>query len=396
MSFSLTTVALEKTTVLPKGVRNIRVKQIATTIREKYDAERKRQALAKPLEKKLYFKDIVNKETGAKKLLLKSFLLNKFSLSESLGQFQAQMAAHVQVTVPLVSYGITDNLTVALAVPFYQANVGVKIDFNTSANAQGFVASLVDEKSNQIKTARDVAYKLNHATDSLNEKLVENGYQKLSPWKGKGLGDIILALKYRFYNKKVLKAASSMGISIPTGRISDPDILNDIPFGSGALSFFTSIISDQNITDWFFINQYVKGTFSFPNIKKVRLITEEESIAVPKKSVDYKLGSKVEAGLSGQLDTSFGLIGGFGYVYERKLSDQYAIENNPKVKSRLEKETDHFTNHIIAKVGYSSLNAFKQKKLPIPAIASVEYKKQLMSKNAAVKDILSFDLALFF
>lgn len=389
--------SLEKTAVLPKGVRSVSVRQIHTTVREKYNMGGTKDPIAKPLNKNLTFGDIVKKESGDKKLLLKSFLDRyNLNLTDSAGQFKGDMAARVRVTVPLISYGLTDNLTIAAAFPIYQAHSSVKVGFETSQKADDFIAYLSGKNSNKGRAAKDAAYKLSNAVDGLQDKLAENGYQPLKNWEGAGLGDIVLAMKYRFYNESFLKAASSMGFTLPTGRVSDPDILNDVPFGTGAVSFFTSLISDQFITDWFFLNEYVKGTFNFGHVSSVRLKTAEESIAVSKEGVRTLLGNKLEAGLSAQVDTFFGLIGGFGYVYERKLADQYYLEKNLEAKKELEKNTDYFTNHLVAKVGYSSIKAYKQKKIPLPLVASVEYKKQIRSKNASVKDLLTFEISFFF
>ena len=79
-----------------------------------------------------------------------------------------------------------------------------------------------------------------------------------------------------------------------------------------------------------------------------------------------------------------------------KLKDSYKIDEMPLVKEKLEKDTESYTNHLIAKIGYSTLPAFKQKKLPVPAMASIEYRKQFLSKNSVAKDLLTFDMSVFF
>ena len=390
--------SLERTAVLPKGIRSVIVKQMNTTIREKYNGNGKKDPLSKALNKSLSIKDVVKKESGKNLALLKSFLaLNNFNNSDVLGEFKADMAAKVRVTVPVLSYGLTDNVTLALAFPIFEAFSSVSVDFETSAHADRLVAALAgDHNTNKVGKGIETANKLNNATASLNAKLEENGYKPLGNWTGRGFGDIVAVLKHRFYNHRYLKAATTLGMTIPTGRVSDPDILNDIAFGSGAVSLFGSIISDQFVTPWLYFNQYVKGTVNFPSITSVRLKTEDEGLAVPKRDVDFLSGNKFEAGLSVQVNTSYGLLAGFGNVYERKLEDHYSIPGNPVSKAFLEKGTDSYTNHIVAKLGYSSINAFKQKKVPLPMTATFEYKKQLFSKNAPVKDFFNFEISLFF
>lgn len=394
---SLAASTFERTGVLPKGIRSVTVKQMNTTIREKFDNKGNKGPLAKDLNKSLKIKDIVKKETGRNKALLKSYLdLNDFKLESSLGEFKGDMAARVRVTVPILSYGLTDNLTVALVFPIYEAYSSVSLDFETNDEADRLVASLASHNSNRVGKALETRSKLNNARGGLNSKLEENGYQTLNDWSGRGFGDIMAVLKYRFLNASLFKSAATLGVSFPTGRVSNPDILNDIPFGAGAMTLFSSLIVDQNITSWLFINQFVKGTIHFPHISSVRMKTPDEALAVPKRSVDFLMGNKIETGVSTQVNTSFGLTGGFGYVFERKLQDHYDIPGRPVEVDFLQKDTDSFTNSIVAKLGYSSLEAFKRKQVPVPMMASLEYKKQLWSKNAPMKDFINFEISIFF
>ena len=252
------------------------------------------------------------------------------------------------------------------------------------------------EKTNQTTEAVDAKKKFEEVVDKLKKDMKENGYQELSQWKGHGVGDVILAAKYRFYNQPTLKMASSSGVTLPTGRVADPYILTDIPFGEGNLGVFSSFICDQQFNSKFMINEYVKATVYMPGQKDVRMVTAKESIAVPVDKVSYRTGTKFEAGVSAQVETDMGVTGGFGLVHETKLQDLYYLENKPEVKVTLEKDTDYYANHMVAKIGYSTVPAFKRKEIPVPLMANVEYRKQFMSAQAKAKDLLTVDLALFF
>ena len=393
LGFSFSSFALEKTAVLPKGIRNLSYKQISATIKEKFNSDGSRSLL---LEKPVTFQNLIDKKSGLSKKLAEAFFRNHFKLTDKVGSLRANMAANVKVHVPLFSYGLTENLTLAMAVPYYDANVHFSQLVFDGDNRQKLIDLLKGEEANQVKEAIEAEDKFNHVVSDLKEKMKNNGYQKLGQWKGKGVGDIVLAAKYRFYNKEVLKFASSSGLILPTGRVANPDILNDIPFGTGNAGLFSSLICDQQLSEKILINEYVKITKYFSSEKEVRLVTDAETIAVPKNKVKFQTGNKFETGLSGQFETNFGLIGGLGYVHESKLKDFYDLNKNPEVKGKLEKETDSSTNHIIAKVGYSSVPAFKRKQLPLPAIASLEYRKQFLSANAKAKDLLTLDFSVFF
>jgi len=385
----------EKTSVLPKGIRNFTVKQITTSISEKYNSQGKKEPLAKPLEKDLTFQKIVDKETGTKQLLLKSFLKDKFNLNDSLGNFLADMKANVAVTVPVLSYGISDSLTMAIAIPYYQAKVAVSLGFKEDQNAKDFIAALHSEDYNQTQAARDVAHKVNNAVDGLNQKLLDNNFSTLKNWQGEGIGDITLATKYRFLNEDFLKCATTNGLTIPSGRVSNTDILNDLPFGSGTWDFFTSFILDEHIIPEVFFNQYFKYTRKTASNKNMRLATNDESIEVEKDNINYKTGDVLNLGTSIQADLSSGWQGGLGYSYEYKFQDRYEI-NEISPRKKAEDNTEQKINHFEARLAYSTVKSFKQKNFPVPLVASLEIKKQIKSLNVPNKDLITMDFSIFF
>ena len=329
-------------------------------------------------------------------MLLLSFLDSKFGLEDSLGSFKGYMASNIEVQIPVLSYGITENITLAIAAPFYNVSMNVNLDFNVSQNGKDFVSRLSSPEYNQVKKAREVSDKLNNAVESLQEQLTSNGYKPLNKWSEKGFGDIILMAKYRFYNKSILKFANTTGVTLPTGRSKKLDVLNDMDFGKGTTAFFSGLYSDQVLTKNFLLNEYIKGTFYFPNQKTVRLITEGNPIVSEKKNAEFQLGSQIEVGFSGQFKTDIGIEGGLGYVHEQKFKDSYRVEKNPLVAKQLEKDTNGYSHHLVGKLVYSSIPAFQKKKAIIPAIASLEYRRQIGGVNMPEQHRLSVDILLFF
>jgi len=399
LSYSSASIAFENTNVLPQGIRSVKIQQVSTTIGSKYISSGEKVGLGYDLEKDVLLSFVAKqKGDGVNAQMTEAFFTAEkgagLKLDDKIGKFRADLAASIRVTIPYLSYGLTENLTLAFVMPIYQANSGVKVGFEATKKGNDFVAALTHENNNKVEAARELSFKLSQS--GLNSKLTERGYKPLENWSKAGLGDMIFALKYRFYNQRFLKAASSFGVILPTGAQKDPDVLNSVPFGEGAVSVFANITSDQPMSDWFFLNEYVKGTFNFPSMRIVRLKTEEEPLPLAKERVDFHLGHKVEAGISAQINADFGLTCGLGYVFEKKFSDTYSLDKEPLSKTALEKDTDSITNHVEATIGYSSVNAYKKKKVPLPLMASVGYKKQFMSRNALEKDLFSFDLTVFF
>ena len=328
-------------------------------------------------------------------MLLKGFLSDKFSIDESLGSFTADMKAAISVTAPLFSYGVSENHTLAIAVPYYRAKTSIELGFAMTRNAQSFVDQLNDEKYNLTQSARTVARKLNNAVLGLQQKLADNGFEALTDWEANGVGDTTVASKYRIINNDIIKVATTNGVVAPTGRTSNPDNLIDIPFGDGCWKGFSSIIIDEQINSELFLNQFIKYTHQTKASREIRLATMQESIEVEKENVSYSLGDIINLGMSVQIESKKGIVSGIGYNFHKKFSDRYFIENKDVV-AKLQSDTEQIANHLEIKFGYSTIPMFKQKKFAAPIIASLDYQKQISGRNTPVKDLLTLDFAMFF
>ena len=388
--------AFEDTKVLPIGVRNLSIKHVHADLKNKTDGEGRYQSLAKPLAKKMKFKDAIKAETGQKRKEIESFMLvNGYTEEDTLGQFNADLRGIVDVTAPVISYGVTDRLTLAVAVPIYRVKTRVEMGFVPNENAGRIVAQLNDPILNQTAKGQEVAGKLTDAEGELDQKLIDNGYEPLGEWEETGIGDITLAGKYKVYNGSVFKIASTNGFKIPTGRVDDPDILTDIPFGDGTYDFFTQLAFDQKLSGGVFFNQYVKYNYQFESSKTVRLKTDAEPLEVDKEEVDYRLGQSVEGGISVQFEPASGVLLGTGGVYSQKDGDEYIVEAED-VQSELEKETHTKATYWEFRLGYSSVQAFQRKEAAVPYNLVFDYKKHVASIHTPNADVLSMNLALFF
>lgn len=391
-AYSLQGFSFETTKVLPKGVRNVRLKTVNTDLSQKADASGLLQPLAKPFMKEMNFKKIVNGELGVKKMLLQSFLHGKFKEEDSIGDVTADLKGHVAVAVPVVSYGVTDKLTVAGVFPYYRAKMKARLGFRKNKNFDRLVSYLTE--ANQLEKANDVKNKFANMLDTFNEKLQKNGYNSLSDWEDGGFGDITLAGKYQAIKDKTIGLSFAGGFVLPAGRTKDADLLVDIPFGKGSLGVFAQGAIDEYLNKDIFFNQYIKYIYQSPSKTVLRLKTEEEALEVPKAEISYKRGDEWEIGLSANFEPEYGLVAGLGLVRLGKFKDRFDVSSSSK--STLESGTDELSDFFEAKLGYSTLPAFKRKEFPAPISLALEMRKFVSGKNSASKDLYSVDMNLFF
>jgi hypothetical protein len=322
---------------------------------------------------------------------------NGFSDSDSVGTYTADLKGNLSVIAPVISYGLTDKLTVAVGIPYYRANTSIKMGFLPNANGQAFLNALANQDNNNSAAAREAGLKLNDAVGQLNAKLRANGFSELKDWDDSGFGDITLATKARVLEAGPLALATTTGVVAPTGRVDDPDILTDIAFGDGQWDLFAQVAADETLGVGFVLNQYAKYTNQLPAEKTVRADTKAEQIEVERIHTRYKLGDKLDAGASVQYGAVIGPLAGVGVTYFRKIGDIYrGSEVAPDVAAKLEDETDQSAVNTEFELGYSTVALYQQKRFAVPFELKATYAKQMASRHMPITDIAQLDLNLFF
>lgn len=396
--FQIPAQAFEDTKVLPRGVRRLSLRIVNTEVGEKSDGVSNIYALARPLQKQLTFKDVFKNEINpVKKAQSIGYTeFKNYDANQSLGRFDADLKARMTVFAPILAWGVTDSLTLALAVPIYDGASSVAVKFNKNERADEFVQSFTSHESNNIPMAREVSDKLNNAVGKLNETLSKNGYQQLGEWRDRGLGDVQLLAKFRAIDTYFVGLATTLGTVIPTGRVDDPNIMTDLPFGDGQWDVFGQVTVDEKIIDSktnLTAAQFVRYTEQLPGERTIRLATDDEPIAVPAERVKYKLGNKIELGTALLVDTYNGVVGGIGYNYFRKFSDFYRVPSDSKI---IERDTDQAYHQGEVEVGYSTIPAFRRNEFPVPFETRLSYKHIFLSRNTPLTQFVQLETGVFF
>lgn len=395
--------ALENAQVLPKGVRRVNIKSVQLDLGTEYDAKGNIISLADPLQKKITFEDVLKSKEGLDNTLLRAFLReNNLPATQELGALTADLRGRVRVYAPVIAYGLTSRVTVALAVPYYSARTETQVGYQANdTNAQNFIDILADPKYNKVASAREAYENFSNGAATLSAKLRDNGYEPIGAWEKHGLGDMQVAVKSKLYGEddSAIHLANLSGFVAPTGKVDSPDILTDISFGDGSWDFFSGLMCDQKLGAGVTLNQYAKFTYQAPARRVLRMKTADESLAVERRSIGYKLGNKFDAGLSIQYANELGIELGLGYIYARKGTDNYDAPSDD-VAEELARDSDSQSNSVELKMGYSSIPAFKRKEIPVPFSVGLQY-QQLVDAVATNRNIpntkmLTLDVNLYF
>ncbi|RZA21566.1 MAG: hypothetical protein EOP10_16490 [Proteobacteria bacterium] len=391
-----TAYAFESTKVLPKGVRNLDIRSLYTQTSKKTDLHGDEVSLAVDLYKPLKFSNILQGEEGLKRTQLNAFMIARgFKETDTVGNFRASLNAQINVWAPVLAWGITDKITLAGAMPYYSTSTDINVGFRSNEGGDALLRAFEDPAVNYYYAAVEASDKFANAVGRLNERLEKNGYEPLDSWNQSGWGDFTLAAKALVQEGPVLRTSTTFGFNAPTGRTDNPNILSDLPYGDGQWDLFAQLTLDQIISKNFFINQFVKYTNQLPDRKEMRWKTFDETVEATRHQTDFKLGDKVDAGISFQYEQDSGLNAGLGGLYYRKFGDRYDVDI-VDVKNELKRATDQNALYWQARLGYSTVEAYRRKEFALPMSATIEYRKQYESQNLAVTDFTQIDLNLFF
>lgn len=388
--------AFESTKVLPKGVRNLDIRSIYTQTSKKTDLHGNEVSLAVDLYKPVKLYNVLQGETGLKKTQLAAFMdAQGFKEEDTVGDFRASLNAQINVWAPVLAWGITDKVTLAGAIPYYSTSTDINVGFRTNAGGDALIRAFQQPEVNYYYAAVEASDKFARAVPRLNERLEKNGYQSLDNWNQSGWGDFTLAAKALVFDSPVLRSSTTFGFNAPTGRTDNPSILTDLPYGDGQWDLFAQLTFDQVINKNVFFNQFYKYTNQLPGRKEVRWKTFDETVEATRHQTDFKLGDKIDAGVSVQFEQDNGLNAGLGGLYYRKFGDRYEADLID-VKNELKRATDQDALYWQARLGYSTVEAYRRKEFAAPMSVTIEYRKQYESQNLAVTDFTQIDLNLFF
>jgi len=302
----------------------------------------------------------------------------------------------------LVSYGITDKLSAGVKIPYiwYKNDVTTALD-STNANIgknPAFNPAQPPSLANppfipvaiggQTLTSEDVQ-------DILGGGLFINGglaipgfgFKRIESWSQEGFGDIEAGLKYQYFSNKDWRLAFTGGVSIPTGKVDDPDNLVDQSFGSGSYAFLFRVNNDYIGIKNLILDATFNYSLSLPQHRTKRIITDpHQPIAVDKEEVRIVPSGAFELEASAQYN--FESIQGFGanllYNY-KKMADSSVKGKNGHHIPALEAETGGMEQYYIVGVSYSTVPLFLKKKFPVPFVTYLSYRDKFAGNNSAFK-----------
>ncbi|MFC1844354.1 hypothetical protein ACFLZ5_06140 [Thermodesulfobacteriota bacterium] len=308
-------------------------------------------------------------------------------------------------------YGLTDNLTVGVRLPYWwiKNNVNAQLDttnatIGKSATGVLFGAPLVPLAANPFGdalplTTEDVYDLVGSGLDVNGDSVIDipgYGYKRISSFSDNGIGDSEIGGRYQYLKNEKWQLAVTGGLRLPTGRIDDPNDLMDYGISDGAYALFLHANNDYTGFDKLVLNGTARYYAYLPDEETLRItFSADEPITPNMEEVERDLGDVLELELSGKYSFSnewscFGL-----YKYGHKWKDHISGDMGYNYDG-LEDETDYEEHVYFIGLTYSTIQMYTEKKFPIPLAASISYRDRFKGENLFKSKYIEAAVRLFF
>lgn len=391
---------LETSQVLPGGIRNPRFIDFSMTAGQRFRSDGSIEPLGALLNRPITWNDVFDSQdskTTAKGIvdIIKKAGLDPTGIA---GQATGVVNARIDVRVPVIGVGITDKLTMALAVPIVNAQISASSGFIRSPGGQASV-----DEIGKISPER-ANYAANHLNDPVNSKLQRLGYQPLGSETISGLGDIQLVSKYQWHQDPDSGFATKLVIGFPTGTDSNPDKVIDVTTGYNRFQIGALAQYDHRLYDSLGTNLFLGYTALMPNQMVKRLpYLNYDPLSGDKETLTRELGHIVSFGAMLNYEfESAGLRVAAGYNFQSLSGTRYSgsPQDSSYTRQRIGLltafEPDQILHCFVTTVGFSTVNWYLKKKFFLPFQLNAVYSKPIAGRNVPVADVVAGEVILFF
>jgi hypothetical protein len=344
---------------------------------------------------------------------LDPFVGGRASLGDAIVDIDIEL---VEVDLQL-RYGLTDRLTVGAKIPWSWArtNVKARVDSGPGSSANVGLNPRFGQPG-QPPIIPIAAGGIPLSTEDVQRLLGPGlpgipglGFKRFESQTNDGIGDIEAGFRYQYLRTEDWRLALTAGVRAPTGKVDDPDNLLDWALGTGAWALLLHLNHDYTVSNLWTGPRppgtpgelVLNGTFRYDlylpdHITKRVPDDVNNPLTANKERVSRDLGDRFEFEVSARyaLPMGFSLASLYRYVF--KLEDQISGTKGFRYES-LEEETARTEHIFTVELYYSTVNLYREKKFPFPAVAHLTYRNRFAgSNNAPRSQYIGLELQVFF
>ncbi|MBT3983265.1 MAG: hypothetical protein HOE90_18065 [Bacteriovoracaceae bacterium] len=395
---------MESAAVLPKGIRNVRVKGVGTKIGDKFDNDGNSVPIGNDMNSVITVERIYEGETDDVKAskTMTIATLEGIGHSDSLGNSTGMVNVGASVTVPVFAYGMSKKWTAAIAVPVTRVDQKVA----TGVEAGDALKKLQDAVRAQ-GTVEDYETFMRKTSNPIAEKAAEYGYNPITNRTETKLGDIKLVNKHQLLKRSALTMTLRNDIVLPTGKEKNIDEVVDIPAGDGQWDIGLGVIAEYKLSDFTFsgaVNYIwqtpyrlgVGGEFKDRSLMRVPR-NSYSSLSPDKDMVQRDLGDQFMTQVGGKFEffTGFHILSAYTFQYKERDKYEGSLYSDARYYY-MGKNSRQKMHAVTMGAGFSTIPLFKQKKFKVPLQANLTYALPVNGKSVSDAGVAQGELVLFF
>lgn len=390
--------SLESTAVLPAGVRNPRYINVFMSMGQRFGENGQVEPLGERLNKSISWQDVLDaQEDDVQRALIRSTLNdNNLTFDGSPGYATGEVKTFVDVKVPALAWGVTERMTLALAVPVYRVDIQADTGFVRSNQGQAFVDAICKTSPEKCNEA---AAKLNNATA---RKLARLGYDPIQSEEFSELGDVRLISKYQLVKRPNQQVTLKSELLFPTGRRANVDRALDIPTGDGRFKLGAALIYNR----WLplgVLTTFGGYTAQLPHSMERRLpVSATDSLSNDRAELTRRWGDLVVLGANYSVPiSSVGLTVTGGYNFQYQSRSKYSgPATDPRTVARYrhleDLEPAQRMHSMLAALEFSTVEWYRAGQFALPFQARMMWSHPLAGRNVPNNDVVSGEMVFFF
>lgn len=388
--------SMDSAEVMPKGVKRLGVNGFTAEVKDRYNGLGNIEILGNGFNKPITWGELIDSTpAGVDRGQFKGGLeALGVDMAAAAGETRGIVTSRVTAALPVFAYGLTDQLSVGVALPVLYSAVSVSAGWKANPEFQATLNKL----SQQGYYNKVLSYE-SDLQNVVATKMASYGYTPLENQQRTDLGDMNLAAKYQAYKDEKFAVAVSPRLVLPTGRTADVNKLVDISSGDGQVDVGVAAVGEYRPSGKLSFFSGVGYTYQVPNRKAARVPTAPNETLTP--DVD---GSTYEnlgdiMGVAGGARYQLGRLWtvGTAYSFQYKEPDKYDGSSfAPERYQYMSIDTEQTMHAAQVSVAFSTVPLFASKQFELPLETSLNYTRVLGGLNVNHFDLVSVELASYF
>ncbi len=316
-----------------------------------------------------------------------------------IGRYGISGSADVQVDGFGFGWGLSNRVTAYGILPYFTARVNIAYNRLESNNFQ----ELGDDLSNN--TSDEIQQSVGSAIDQIPDVdapviqyaiTQELGYKELGTWQASDFGDLELGLMWNFIKEDNWGTLLAAGIVAPTGRVDDPDLLQDFAFGDGQWDIFLEFGGGYYLGNDIVLNSFFRYTYQLSSEKDFRIPESlDNTLSNVKGRFDEKLGNILLYQINSEMIINDWIKLKGGYEYQFK--EENAYESQYKLGNGILAYNTDFERHIMRlNLEFSSVKLFQNKEFLLPGEIIFGYQDIFSGTNTPKVKQYEIEFRMFF